>query len=472
MSTRKIVKNTVYFGVVPKLTLLINVMILPLITPYLTTFDYGVQGIIASYTGLIVMIAPLGMSVHLTNSFFEYPRRYPLIWGRVLFLFLLSGAVFGLVNMLILTIVLPFGFSVKLVLLSLIGSIQVIMFANSILAQHLFPLVENPKPLVFGNLFASCIGIAVSFVMVYYLGLGYWGLVASMAVSTFVSFIVFIKYVWIDFKIFPLIEKNRKRLKEMFRVALPLVPHSLGFVLLTSSARIVMTWHKVSYDDIGLYSHGCTMGEYILVVTTALTTAIAPQMQVAYRNGDFTRYRKLYYLCQSVALLSSALVCIWMGDVYSLLIRNDQLSLSSNIAMLMCFANVIYPFYCFMSTPAFIEKNTKQLLWLVFLPGVMNIIICYAFIPVWGYRVAIYSTMLSYWSQLVIPHFIRYYNNSVSIWFGNLNKIWILLFMIVFVVVIANFLGGAALLWRLIGSVVIVTIFAVYYYSKKINLAL
>ena len=214
------------------------------------------------------------------------------------------------------------------------------------------------------------------------------------------------------------------------------------------------------------------MGEYILVVTTALTTAIAPQMQMAYRNGDFTRYRKLYYLCQSVALLSSALVCIWMGDVYSLLIRNDQLSLSSNIAMLMCFANVIYPFYCFMSTPAFIEKNTKQLLWLVFLPGVMNIIICYAFIPVWGYRVAIYSTMLSYWSQLVIPLFIRYYNNSVSIWFGNLNKIWILLFMIVFVVVIANFLGGASLLWRLIGSVVIVTIFAVYYYSKKINFAL
>ena len=84
MSTRKVVTNTIYYGVVPKLTMLLSIVILPLTTPFLTTYDYGIYGAITAYTSLFVSIAPLGLNVHLTNSFFEYPRHYNLVWGRVI----------------------------------------------------------------------------------------------------------------------------------------------------------------------------------------------------------------------------------------------------------------------------------------------------------------------------------------------------------------------------------------------------
>jgi len=58
MSTRKIVANTLYYGVVPKLTMLLSVAILPLTTPFLTTFDYGIYGVVTSYSGLFMAIAP------------------------------------------------------------------------------------------------------------------------------------------------------------------------------------------------------------------------------------------------------------------------------------------------------------------------------------------------------------------------------------------------------------------------------
>ena len=155
MSTRKIVTNTIYYGVVPKLTMLLSIVILPLTTPFLTTYDYGIYGVMTSYTSLFISVAPLGLHVHLTNSYFEYPRHYNLVWGRVLMLMLLSSLCFGLLNMGILLFTLPMEFSVSKLVLCTIGSMPIFLLANGLLAQHLFPLRETPKPLVFTNLLGS-----------------------------------------------------------------------------------------------------------------------------------------------------------------------------------------------------------------------------------------------------------------------------------------------------------------------------
>ena len=228
MSTRKIVTNTLYYGVVPKLTMLLSIVILPLTTPFLTTYDYGIYGVMTSYTSLFVSIAPLGLHVHLTNSFFEYPRHYHLVWGRVLAMVLVSSLVFGLLNMGILMWTLPSQEGLGLPLLTLVGSVPIFLLANGLLAQHLFPLVERPKPLVFTNLTGSVLGMLVSFVLIYYFRQGYWGLISSGFVSAIFVFTVFIQFVWKDYQIRPIWDHNRKRMVKMIKIALPLVPHTLG----------------------------------------------------------------------------------------------------------------------------------------------------------------------------------------------------------------------------------------------------
>lgn len=465
MSTRKIVTNTIYYGVVPKLTMLLSIVILPLTTPFLTTFDYGVYGVMTSYSGLFMSIAPLGLHVHLTNSYFEYPRHYNLVWGRVLMLMLLSSFCFGMVNMGILLFTLPMDFSFQKLLLCVLGTIPIFLLANGLLAQHLFPLRETPKPLVFTNLLGSVTGMLVSFVMIYFFRLGYWGLISAGAVSGVFVFTVFLKFVWADFNIRPILDHNWQRVKHMLKIALPLVPHTLGFVLLTCSARIVMSQYHISYDDIGLFSHGGTMGDYAVVVTSALVTALMPQMQRAFRSADFSKYRKLYFLCQAVALTSTFLICIWMPEIYAILIRNEHLAQSCDIASLLCFANVVYSFYVFMSAPAFIEKNTMQLLWLVFVPGILNLVLCYALIPFFGYRVAILSTIVSYWSQLMIPFAVSYYRKSVKEWLGSRKIIFLILAIIIVDLSLANYLMRTDMVVK-IGVSVITLAAACYFYRR------
>ena len=458
MSTRKIVTNTFYYGVVPKLTMLLSVVILPLTTPFLTTFDYGVYGVMTSYTSLFVSIAPLGLHVHLTNSFFEMPRHYHLVWGRVLMMVLLSSFIFGLINMGILLFTLPMGATMEGLLLCVAGSVPIFLLANGLLA----------KPLVFTNLMGSVLGMSVSFVLIYFFKLGYWGLISSGVVSGIFVFTVFIKFVWSDYNIRPIWDHSKKRVRRMLKIALPLVPHTLGFVLLTSSARIVMSQYGISYDEIGLFSHGSSMSDYAVVITSALVMALSPQIQRFFRSADFKSFRKLYFLCQAVALVTSFLICVWMPEIYGLLIRNARLAQSCDIACLLCFANVVFAFYVFMSTPVFIEKNTMQLLWLVFVPGIMNFVLCYTLIPVFGYRAAIYSTIVSYWSQLMIPFFVGYYKGSVHEWLGTRRLIPLILLVILADLLIANQVMHTDLWVKVIISAVAVV--SLWYFYRRQHL--
>lgn len=469
MSTRKIVANTVYYGVVPKLTMLLSIVMLPLTTPFLTTYDYGVYGVLTSYTSLFVSIAPLGLNVHLTNSFFENPRHYHLVWGRVLMLILLSSFLFGVLNMGILMLTLPLQKPVEELALCVAGSVPIFLLANGLLAQHLFPLVERPRPLVFTNLLGSVLGMLVSFVLIYYFRLGYWGLVSSGVVSGLFIFTVFVKYVWIDFNIKPIWEHHWRRVRRMLKIALPLVPHTLGFVLLTSSARIVMSQYHISYDEIGLFSHGSTMGDYAVVMTSALVTALMPQIQRAYRSGNFSVYRKFYFLCQMVALTASFVICVWMPEIYSLLIRNARLAQSCDIACLLCFANVVFSFYVFMSTPVFIEKNTLHLLWLVFVPGVLNFVLCYTLIPLFGYRAAIYSTIVSYWSQLLIPFFVGYYKRNVRLWLGSRRLIIPILLVCLSDLLVANELMYTPLWLKVMMTLLVAAVLFGFYRRGRLN---
>ena len=468
MSTKKIVSGTVYYGIIPKLTIIVNVLILPIITPYLSTDDYGIQGIITSYSSVFLAIAPLGLHVHLVNSYYEYKNKYNLVWGRILCLQLILGVLFGTVNMLVLFFALPKLPLFKIVLLSFVGSIQIFLMSNSILAQHLFPIIERPKPLVLTNLFASLFGIGTSFVLIYYAKLGYWGLVSSVAVSSLVSFLVFFKYVWVDYDIWPIFEHNLRRLRQLFRISLPLVPHALGFALLTSSARIVMNLYHVSYDEIGLFSHGCIMGDYAVIITSALSTALVASIQNFYRNHNYERFRQLYFLCQWVAVLSSMLICLWMSEIYKILIHNDSLAESSHIASLICFANIVLPLYTFMSTITLIEKKTMQILWLVFIPGFINLLLCLIFIPIYGFKAAIYSTICAYWSQILIPFGVKYYKESVSLWLGSQQRLIGLLILFICTLLFSNFASGFNISIKIMISLVSISVFVYWYYKNSI----
>ena len=93
----------------------------------------------------------------------------------------------------------------------------------------------------------------------------------------------------------------------------------------------------------------------------------------------------------------------------------------------------------------------------VFVPGALNFVLCYTLIPIYGYRIAIYSTIVSFWSQLAIPFVVKYYRRSVGEWLGDRRWIVVILVAVLADLLIANELMTVVIGWKVLLSIVALT---------------
>lgn len=465
-SIKKIFGNALAFGVIPKIPTLINILILPIITPYLTLNDYGIWGIVSAYSSFFVCLAPLGLNVHLTNSFFEV-RKWKIYWGHIFYLLLLSGVICSLFYIgLILAELNYVPFNTRF-LIAILSCGPILLFGTGTISSHLYPLLSQPLPLVLRNLIASLCSIAVTFIVVYYFRLGYWGWILGSLASSVVGFLLFgYRLIKVE-RIIPSVEKNVARIKDWFKISVPAIPHAIGFMLLGSSSRIIMSFYDVPLDDVGLFSNGFMIGDYITVVSAALATALSPEMQRAYRENRFDDFRHIYYFCQMTALTCVFLVSLWMPEIYRMIMRNPSLQEAAPIASLMCYANVLNPLYNFLAIVVFITKETKHLLWLVFLPGILNVSLCLVFIPVFGYMTAVYSTLISFWSMLLIPFISKFHNEKVTQWLNSRKKLLALFLLLILAICLSLFIKDLSIIIKTGITIIIITCYFLTLYFKR-----
>ena len=82
-NTTLIIKNSALFTIAPLLPKVINVLLMPILTRYLTEVDFGISGTISAYTQAIGAFSVLGLGVVLLNSFYKTPLEYKELWRQI-----------------------------------------------------------------------------------------------------------------------------------------------------------------------------------------------------------------------------------------------------------------------------------------------------------------------------------------------------------------------------------------------------
>lgn len=465
-SIKKIFGNTLAFGVIPKIPTAINLIILPIITPYLTLDDYGIWGVISAYCSFFVCLAPLGLNIHLTNSFFEV-KKWKIYWGHIFYLLLVSGLICSILYIGLIMVELRYVPTWTRFLIALLSSAPILMFGTGTISSHLYPLLSKPLPLVLRNLVASVCTIIVTFIVVFYLRLGYWGWILGSFAGSLTGFVLFGYTLTKDEQIYPLKEQNFRRIRYWLKISGPAIPHAIGFMLLATSSRIIMSFYNLSLEDIGIFSNGYTMGDYVTVVSVALATALSPEIQRAFRENRFSDFRHIFYFCQITTLMFVFIVACWMPQIYLIFMKNPTLQVAAPIASLICFANVVYPLYNHLATIVFISKETKHLLWLVFIPGILNVVICLISIPFYGYMAAVFSTLISFWSILLIPFISQFHAKKVSVWLGSRWKIFVLFVILLTALIFSNVIKDQSLIIKIVITLITGTIYMCLLKYKK-----
>ena len=424
MNLKNIIKDSIWYGVIPKLSSIVSIIVLPIVTPYLTPTDYGIYGIITAYLSLFNGISTLGLHMHLPNSFFVLKNNYKLLWRRIFGTMLISCATLSVIlfcTYLFLLQEIPIKTRWYIAGLAII---PLLFSSNGLISNNFYVLIGQPKPLVIRNLIGSLISIITFFICARFFKLGYQSWIIASALSTIIIFILFIKPIWIQEKIYPQIEKSKKRQIRLLKIALPVIPHNLGHILLSSADRIIMTILGVSIIDIGLYSNGHQLGDYTSFAIIGIFTAISPAIQKAYRNKEYQSMIYFYLTTQLLCSIMVFLLAIWMKEIYYILIKNEELQKSYLVASVICFSLVMYSNYFFMSTAAFIKEKTGYILYLIFVPGVLNIILAFCLIPLWGYTGAAFAMLIANWSTSLIPLFVKFYKDEIKYMLGSIKPLF------------------------------------------------
>ena len=468
MKLKQLIINIFWYGVVPKLAAIFTILILPLITPYLTLEDYGIIGLINSYKSIALGVATLGLHLHLINSYFELGAKFKLLWRKLFFYILLGSILTAFCLSVVYFFSLPITPIEKKILIIVLSIVPILFVPNETIINHYYPLVFKPRTQVLRNLIGALVSLIVSFVIIRYFHLGYIGWIVGYAIAPIVIFILFIKPLYIDLRIFPQVDFKFHRIKKLLKISLPIIPHNLGHLLLSSSDRIIMDILGVSVVSIGLYSNGYQIGENANVVVLGVSVALSPVLQRIYRERNVRQMQYYYRIVNLIVSIFILLAMLWMKEFYSIFIKNDSFQPAYVIAILVCATYLVSStVYLYLSTSIFINKNTSKILYLVFYPALLNIVLNLLFIPIYGFEAAVYTTIFTYWLVFLLPFLFPSFKQMMREMIGTRKIMLEGLLINIIVLTTAYSLYDANYVLKIIVIIFILIIFSFYYRKIK-----
>lgn len=267
-------KDSMIYGVGTMFTRLINLLLLPLFTAYLTPTDYGILALLALLGFVAQPIFSLGLGASMGPCYFEgnCESRKATATGTAFALLLLSASV-----LLAVAWVLPGPLS--LLLFGKTGySGPVSLFLSAIAVQMLstpfaLRLQFEQRAFLFVLLTAisTVISVALSVVLVVALGWGVHGMIVGQIISA-VAHLLLLLFAGGDSAG---LRVDWTMGRQLLRLGLPLVPSFAFMFILQQSNRYFLEWFQ-GLAEAGIYSIGFNCGMIMGLLVGAFTSAWYP----------------------------------------------------------------------------------------------------------------------------------------------------------------------------------------------------
>ncbi|MCB0802936.1 MAG: oligosaccharide flippase family protein [Flavobacteriales bacterium] len=394
---KRIFKETTIYAVGPQLPKIVGFFILPIITKDLTAYDYGIAALVSAYAGILTAMRALGLTDLFVNYYYKRPKFYKIIWKHLLGFLFSYSLVFALFQGLLLFLILPLSLKLKLMVI-ILNVIPIVLFENiTVFGSRFLQLKQRPYPVAIISAISGFVIVFLNLYTISYLKMGFMGWFVS---SLFGSLIQFAFYVLVLLKnrIMPVMRFRKKYLKKYLRISLPIVPNKYGHYLLNSSDRIVMDFMSISTHKIGLYNFGYNIGNYFQIIVNSLGIAIAPFYLKLISTGklaDLTTAKKLTQYIQLLFIFITFLGALWLRELFDILVSNDDLKLTYNIAIIIVMMQNYAPIRFFFTNYIVYNEKTTFLWRITLVGGIINVILNLLLIPLFGVLVAAITTFVT-----------------------------------------------------------------------------
>jgi O-antigen/teichoic acid export membrane protein len=396
----KVFSSTLIYAIGPQLPKLVSLLMLPIITKYLTPDDFGISALIMSYLAAFDAFKDLGMGVILNSSFFNYPNKFKFIWSRIFGVIQIWVIIFGFLLSFILYILLPSLVEKSFLEISLLLIIPIVFFDPlSLFGRLFYQLNKSAITVSLISLLAGLTAVASNYYFIVVLRFGYLGFLYGFLLSSLSTFLVYSYLVFFKIKLFPSFNFSFNWIIKKLKISLPTIPHLYANFVLNLSDRLILGFLNVPLSEIGKYSFAYSFGTYFSIIGKSYFQGSGPFIMEYYKQNSIEgdeKSRLLSYKSQIIFISLACIIGIWMKDIFSILVSNSQLRESYVIAIIVTFAYTYYPSYNYNSMKVWYLQKTKLLLRITFLASVFSIVLNFVLIPFFGILGSAIATLFSY----------------------------------------------------------------------------
>lgn len=390
---KKLLSNSLIYGLAPQVSKIAGIFALPVITKDLTATDFGIWGIVMAYIGSLQALNMLGMGVVLSNAFFKMPCQYKWLWRQIYGFLSIWIIPFSALVGVILYLIMPIEIGDNAIaLISLLLLPNIIFGPTTLLGTFYYQLGQNPTPIAIRTAVFGLLTITLNLYTISYLKMGYMGWAwSSFVVTLLMNFSYWVPLnLWLGYT--PIFNFKWRTIRNSFEIGVPTIPHQYSGFLLNSSDRIVLDQLNTSTSNLGEYNLASQFGNYFQQLFGAANQAVSPMMLKSYKNKNDLEARNLIFVLQILGLAGTFFFCLWSKEIFFLLIKNKTLSQTYPLAIIIIMAHNYRPMYIGAMNKLFYLEKTA-LLWRVsFIAGASNLLLNFIFVPLFGFAAAAYTT--------------------------------------------------------------------------------
>ena len=427
---KKVLTNSAIYGLAPHVPRIVSVLLLPIMTAHLTDVDYGIAGTIAAYTMALSALSTLGVSAYLQVNFFKAKYQYKILWREVYGFLQYWMVFFSVIQSVVLYFAIPDEALDNRWMIILLTNFNGVIFGPSgALGALYYQLCQRPIPIAIRSVATGLLSVVINYILIVIYEYGYMGWYVGSFAATFLMNFVY----WYDlnFKLGfkPIYFPKRRTIKRTLEVSLPVVPHYYTAYLITTSNRVVMDYSNIKIGEIGQFNLAQQFVTMMDSLVNAIERAIGPLCMEGIRNNKEEEVKKEIFLFALLTFSGTFLFSLWSKEIFAVLISNSVLATVYPIAALLSLALNYRPAYIAASNVFFYYENTKQLLGITFLAGMIALLLNIVLIPSGGLWAAAVITYVAFMYQGYSGFFYKFYKQFTKVPFPFVKLFFLQLFV-------------------------------------------
>lgn len=410
---KELFKGSAIYGIAPFVPRVLSVLLLPILTKYLTSADYGIIGTIASITLAVQALQDLGLRTILPTYFYRCRSQYKVVWREIYGFLSLWLIAFAFIQAVLLYFFIPAEAEDNKWLIIILSNFSTVLFGpTSIIAQMYYQLNLKPTPIAVRTVAVGIITLLANFLCVVFFRWGYMGAyVASFAGSFFVN-MSYWPVLNRELGLSPIYNFKPRTIKRLLKVSMPTIPHYYSAYLMNSSNVVAMNYHDRPIGEVGHLTMAQNITNMLNTLVDSVNQVFGPMCFRNIRDRNSDEMKRLLYTFILLAYSLTFLYSLWSREVYSLLISNEEIAATYKYSIILAMAFCYRPLYVYCCDYFFYHENTIPLLGITFVSGIVSCVFYFTMIPYIGIYAALIGFYLGCLYMGYSGYFYRFYKKN------------------------------------------------------------